>query len=61
MGNSRGIMVLKLHDRRDVTLLSICNSNETVPVTRCSETVIRPQGVSDYSYGKSSVDFSDQM
>jgi hypothetical protein len=37
MESSRGIKVMKWDDKRDVTLLSTCHSNETV--TRCSETV----------------------
>jgi hypothetical protein len=57
--NSRGIMVLKWHDRRYVTFLS--NSDETVLITRCSETVVRLQAVIDYSTGKSSVDLADWM
>jgi hypothetical protein len=48
MKSSRGIMVLKWDDKRDVTLLSTCHSNEAVPVTRCSETVIKPQALTDH-------------
>jgi hypothetical protein len=53
MENSNGITVLKWHDKLNVTLLSTCHSNETVPDIRHSETELKPQAIFNYNSGKS--------
>jgi hypothetical protein len=59
--NAAEITLLMWHGKRYVTLLTTCNSIETVPVTWHSETVIKLQAVIDHSTGKSSIYLLDQM
>lgn len=60
--NSRGISILKWHDKRDILLLSTKHSDVIVPTKNRRGTIKhKPAMVVDYNAGKSAVDLSDQM
>jgi hypothetical protein len=60
--NSRGIVVLKWHDKRDVLMISTKHNSDVVEVSnKFGKKVNKPAMVLEYNKWKAAIDTSDQM
>lgn len=57
--NSRGISVIKWHDKHDVLFLLTKHTDETLGLIRRNEIMKKPTAITDYNSGKSSIYISD--